>query len=365
MTARSMGLSVEPIGPEWLLPPEHSSAEREIDHLSKEIEQLRKQEPQFLIRCTDYDGNEVHELNLVNKIHKPLTDDEISSCIAMLKSRFPIATDFNRRRAKPSLPVAYELAGVRWHFKPASKEEIDKYQGIDYPEWIEECRRVLMSIHETLQKREGQLSFTIEMENVGSRPADDALVVFRAKGNFRICPPPLEEDDTGDCEQTEISLPCPPEPPRGRWESTRLRFNRGLASSLLGGLPGLNPSLLGGLSGLNLSSMEGFPFTHEPYRRDPNKFYYKQGRQTEPSDSFSLECEQWRHGTVWEVFHGDIFPREGVGDSTGVLECEIHAGNLSQPKLMKIHVKINVREVSSKDFANRLVNPPPKELFRR
>ena len=353
MTARSMGLSVEPIAPEWLLPPEHSSAERDIDHLRKEIEQLKKQEPQFRIRYMDYNGNEVSEMNIVHNVYEPLTSENVSVCIAILENRFPIATDFNRRPGKPALPIASTLVNVRWRFEPASKEDIDEYQDSDYPEWLEECRRALQSIHETLQKREGQPSFTIEIENMGTRPANDALVVFRAKGNFRICPPPLEEDDTGDCEQTEISLPCPPEPPRGRWESTRLRFNRGLASRLLGGLPGLN-----------LPSMKGVHLATERPPRDPNAFYYKPIRQTEPSDSFSLECEQWRHGTGWEVFHGDIFPREGVGDSTGVLECEIHAGNLSQPKLMKIHVKINVREVSSKDFANRLVNPPPKELFR-
>ena len=353
MTARSMGLSVEPIAPEWLLPAEHSSSEREIDHLRKEIEQLKKQEPQFRIRYMDYDGNEAADINLVHKKYEPLTNEDISSCIDILKTRFPITTEFNPQTPKPTQPIASALFREQWHFKPAPEEDICEYRETHYPEWLEECRTKLLSIRDTLQKREGLPYFTIEIENVGSRPAEDALVVFRAKGNFRICAP-TSEDDTDDSEQPETRLPRPPKPPQGRWESTLPGWNQLLGSRLRDGFPWLQ-----------FPPMREYHLPLEKPRRDPNDFYYKPRQQREPSDSFSLECKQWRHGTSWEVFHGDIFPREGVGDSTGVLECEIHAGNLSQPKLMKIHLKINVREVSSKDFANRLVNPPAKELFRR
>ena len=89
MTARSMGLSVEPIAPEWLLPPEHSSAERDIDHLSKEIAQLKKREPQFRIRYMDYDGKEVSEINIVHNKYEPLTDEDVSSCAAILERPIP------------------------------------------------------------------------------------------------------------------------------------------------------------------------------------------------------------------------------------------------------------------------------------
>ena len=155
MTARSMGLSVEPIAPEWLLPPEHSSAERDIDHLRKEIEQLKKQEPQFRIRYMDYDGKEVSEMNIVHNVYEPLTSENVSVCAAILERRFPIATDFNRRPRKPALPFTSTPFGERLYFRPASKEKIAEYQDSNYPEWLEDCREVLQSIHEALQKREG------------------------------------------------------------------------------------------------------------------------------------------------------------------------------------------------------------------
>ena len=227
MTARRLGLSVEPIATDWLLPPEHSRSEREIDHLRKEIEQLKKQEPQIRIRYMDYDGKEVSEMNIVHNVYEPLTSENVSSCVAILERRFPIVTEFNRRTPKPARSIASAVLEEQWRFHAASEDDIVKYREADYPAWLKKCRRELLSIHEALQKREGQPSFTIEIENTGSRPAIDALVVFEVKGSFRICPPPLEEDDVDDCEQTETSLPRPPTPPQGRWEAYPFEIQSG------------------------------------------------------------------------------------------------------------------------------------------
>ncbi|MCY3665912.1 MAG: hypothetical protein OXH81_09670, partial [Gemmatimonadetes bacterium] len=98
--------------------------------------------------------------------------------------------------------------------------------------------------------------------------------------------------------------------------------------------------------------------THREPRRDPNGFYYKPKRIKEPANIFSLECEQWRHGTGGELFDGNIFPKKDMTTASGVLECEIHAENLFKPTIKKIPVKIEVQYVSSRDFANKLVNPP-------
>ena len=106
------------------------------------------------------------------------------------------------------------------------------------------------------------------------------------------------------------------------------------------------------------------PHLSEKRRRDPNLFYYKLGRNTEPSDTFSLECEQWRHGTGAEGFYGDIFLPEAVTPVVGALECEIHAENLSKPILATIPVRIETQYGTSKDFANNLVKPPWNEFFR-
>ena len=109
--------------------------------------------------------------------------------------------------------------------------------------------------------------------------------------------------------KTDLGVPSPPKPPRGRWRSSNTSLSR-----MLGGFNSLGGSPLVDLPSLIAPSyMRGTP------RRDPNAFYYKPTRITEPAETFSLECEQWRHGTSSEAFIGDIFVKEGVTKSSGAL----------------------------------------------
>ena len=79
------------------------------------------------------------------------------------------------------------------------------------------------------------LKFSFLAENVGTRPATDALVTVEAQGHFRIQPPaPSDDDKDRDGEEDEdrdgeenalehrkaAELPRPPAAPRGQWERT-------------------------------------------------------------------------------------------------------------------------------------------------
>ena len=343
MTARGIGLSIAPIKQEWLLPPEDNEAEREIAQLNREIAQLKKTEPQFNIRCVDNEGAEVDSLEYVHKVYEPLNEQEILEYIDTLKDRFPIATEFNQQEPKPMGSTAASL-GQRWRFKSVSEDAINNYKDHEYPEWIEDCRKVLSNIHKALQRKEGQPAFRFEVGNEGTRPGNDALVVIRAEGHFKICPPLFEEEDSEDGRQVEPSIPSPPTPPRGRWRASRTRLTPEGADSFVVPLGSNRPSA-------------SYTPIREP-RHDPNAFYYKPKRIQEPADTFSLECEQWRHGTGGESFDGNIFLKKGMTTASGVLECEIHAENLFKPTIKRIPVRIEVQYVSSRDFANNLVNPP-------
>jgi hypothetical protein len=91
-------------------------------------------------------------------------------------------------------------------------------------------------------------------------------------------------------------------------------------------------------------------------RRDPNAFYYKPHRPEIPGAEFSLECEQWRHGVEPERFEGEIHFDADKEESAGALECRIHAENLSDPAMMIVPVRINVRRVRSYDMAKDRVD---------
>ena len=66
-------------------------------------------------------------------------------------------------------------------------------------------------------------------------------------------------------------------------------------------------------------------------QRDANAFYYKPNHSRTPSQSYSLECEQWRHGMAAEVFEGELWVEPDTSEVRGALEFEIHAENLHRP----------------------------------
>jgi hypothetical protein len=357
MAAKSLGLSIETIRDDWLLPPENNETERENIRLKNQIVQLRKQEPQFNIKCVDNEGKEVKCLKLIANIYEPLSQDDVSKYVNMLKARFPIETEFNRREPKPTIINSLAIAfGEKYHFEPASAEAIAKYEDQEYPKWVQDCYDTLSTLHELLQQSVGQPTFEFVVANDGTRPGNDTLVVIRTKGNFKICPPPYrDQDDYSESDGlTEPSIPSPPDPPRGRWIGTRTLLDQALYGLNFGDVHRV----------LDSTSFPGIPYLPEKPRRDPNGFYYKPVRITEPDEEFRLECEQWRHGTDYESFNGEIFFDKESTNIAGMLECVIHAENLSEPTIKKVPVRIEVRYVNARAYANNLVNPPWDMLFR-
>ena len=357
VTAKMLDLKAEEIDPAWKLPPENDDAGREILRLKTELDRLKKQEPEFTIRCVDDDGRDVEKLELVHNIYEPIDEDCISKYIDALEERYPIETEFNQRDPNP-YHLGLALIWVqKYSFEPASDEAIANYKAREYPKWLEDCHEFFADLHESLQRSAGSSVFRFVAANEGSRPGTDALIVIRAKGNLLICPPPREDDESEAEEQADIRLPSPPDPPRGEWRATPNSFVR-LIEDL--NRTSVSTELVRGLA-------NPFP-TFDPnsfvdQTRDSNAFYYKPTRITDPAEMFSLECEQWRHGTGDEVFDGYIYPKGSGAMASGVLECEIHAENLTDPVIKRIPVSVQVKYASARDYADRLVNPDWTSFF--
>ncbi len=354
MTARGLGLSVSPIREDWILSPENNEKEREIARLKQEMAQLKRSEPQFEIRCVDTEGGKIEELKLVHRIYTPLSEDDVSHCMDLLERRFPIETEFNDLDAVSPPTMALSIFGQRRYFEPVSEETIRNYIENEYPEWLDNCRDWLRGIQEELQRKEGLPFFTFEATNVGARPGKDTLIVIRSKGDFKICPPPFEEDELEETEKTDLRVPSPPRPPRGRWQLSDTSLSRMLRSF----------NTLDRTPLMNIPSLSAPLYVPSTPRHDSNAFYYKPTRITEPSDTFSLECEQWRHKTSSQSFEGDIFVAKGVTEASGVLECEIHAENLFKPAFKRIPVRIEIEFPSSRDVVEKIIDPPFDEVFR-
>ena len=83
-----------------------------------------------------------------------------------------------------------------------------------------------------------------------------------------------------------------------------------------------------------------------------------------PSNSFSLECNQWGHGTNPEYFDGEFHFDRGTGEIHDALECQIHAENLSTPAKKTIPVRVAVRSVTVGDRANALIDDLVSRMSR-
>lgn len=338
MTARSLDLPFVKIKDDWLLPPESNETDRENRRLKEEITRLRKTEPEFHIRCVGDNESEIDVLEVKCPFYEPLSEQEVAAFMDQLKNRFPIVTDFgsNERTARASiLGRIIEMEGL---YTPPSEIDIAQYRDEEYPAWIKKCKKVLSNLHQALLRDAESPVFRFGVTNQGSRPGKNTLVVITSRGNFKICPPQPEDDEHSKRRRIlDRLLPGPPEPPKGRRITDSAYPFLNDSHSLFHTPPSLDLDMARFLS------------------RDPDAFSYKPDRPDIPVESLSLECEQWRHGIAEKCFEGEIFAASDQDEIQGVIECKIHAENLSSPVKKIIPVRITVKSESTRDSAAYLV----------
>lgn len=362
-TANDVGLAAHQILDDWLLPSEPTKVERELASLKQENDRLKKAEPSMSLRCVDQSDSHVETYEYAYKYFDPLTGVQIDELMDRLRACFPLATNFGPAEPQERIPSRSMFASLstldifrsKEVFTPATDDEIAKYREQAYPKWLEQCQRVLRQYHLVLQEQVPVLEFCFLAENTGTRPADHALVTIEAFGSFQIMPPPFEEDDGQEHDDTSemregrpMKLFLPPDPPTGRWQTMMGHYDLDSINSTLRQLAS---------SSRNLEMLTHYPLASAPKitPRDPNKFYYKNGRPSGPQQSFSLECDQWRHGNKEEAFLGDMHVSPNQEACEGKLVCRIEASNLSKPVFLSISVRITVAHVSAFESAQTMV----------
>lgn len=358
-TARMVGISVTPIPDDWLLVPEKTEEEKKINALTQELNRLRKREPDFHIKCVNAAGNEVERLEVEILRYDELSGEELSHLMERIRARCPIETDFGSRTPTEKEP---QFGGIRIPimkqvYTPATEKEIADYRDAQYPEWLARCEDILRNYHNVVERQATIFHFLVS--NNGARPGKDVLVKIEAKGDFMI--KPLSHDDEGNDNEKVGAIkftepPRPPTPPRGKWNVADTRLAE--LSRSLEAFRDLTPVTLPNhdfskhlLGNLNRG-------------RDPNAFYWVPDRPMMPQSSFSLECEQWRHGLGAKHFRGELCLESSETILTGALECRIHAENLSRLAVKRIPVQIQVKTVNVSQKAEKLVESlvPRKQL---
>jgi PIN domain len=216
-SARMVGLPVETIPDDWLLPPESTRTEKRINELEGEVARLRRAEPEVRLRCLDPDGNEIKAIEIESLRYLELTEGELSNLLGRLRAGLPMANAFGRQVSAKGNPKMGESAtGVATEtFIPATDEEILAYRNERYPRWLNECKQILRDYHNRLEMSAPLPTYTFAVGNDGTRPAKDALITIEAKGRFEVMPPAKEDKDEEN-EVPPLVLPQPPRAPCGR-----------------------------------------------------------------------------------------------------------------------------------------------------
>ena len=298
-TARALGLKADAISDDWLLPPETNETEKELAFVKAENARLKKTEPSISIRCKDWSNSEIKCYHASDTRLESLTERQIDGLMQRLKDNLPLESDFGPR--EPAERAGKQtglniLLGTKEVYSPATDEEIARYRDEAYPQWLTDCKQMLRNHHWTLQRRVPVLGFSFFAENVGTRPATDALITFEARSNFQIRPPSSDDQDegrdgkgdNGDNVQSMV-LPRPPVAPFGQWKQTiagrpgdMLRVLNELGRSIHG-----LPDLARGTDHIINHPMLNARLSQAP-SHDPNAFYYKPDRPNLPQSLFYL-----------------------------------------------------------------------------
>lgn len=351
-SAKMVGVKFNKIPDEWLLAPETSESDKKIGQLQAELTRLKKTEPNIEIRFEN-EATGDSDFNIEMDVYSALTEDQISSLLEHITSAIPPESEFGSKEADENeftgLNNFASLAAIlgKQTFTPAADEETTSYKDEHYPAWIQSCEEYLRDLHNHLNKSTSFPEATAWISNTGTRPAEDALVTLSARGNFFITPP---KENGEENEPNQVTLPMPPEAPKGKWETRNLllrQFNESYD---------IKPP-----SGLDILTSVFADIDQPSFLRNenPNAFYYHKHSET-PVKSFSLTCKQWRHQDEEEPFQAILCFERSPGEISGALEVKVQAANMADPVIKHESINITVAEISALERAEQLV----KSLIR-
>ena len=141
--------------------------------------------------------------------------------MAKLRIKYPLITNFT---APPPSTMIDPLGVVTTtEYSAPADVDVTKYRDIRYPQWINECRKILGKLHHRRDKCEPKVELRWSIINEGNRPASQVRVVFKAKGPLSLQRPladnEIEEDDSSDDDSSQVAaeprprFPQSPNPP--------------------------------------------------------------------------------------------------------------------------------------------------------
>lgn len=339
--ARGVGVKFERIPDDWLLEPESDEKDKQILSLQQQIKRYQDVEPRIEIELGSLSGQNSHvEFDL--PLYLPLTDSEVERLVEQLKMAIPEETGLGSEEEQTVTPAGLRAMqfGQR-RFEPSTDEEIADYK-VAYRQWLAHCELHFRSLNEKLNARQQWPEVKVNLRNVGSRPADDALVSFFSEGTFLLTVPADNESEDDD---DTVHLPPPPVAPKGRWV-----INHGPLAEL--------QRTVGQSHGLRIFDHPALQVSRllRMSKDDPNDFYFRGGRPSGEVKQIELTCQQWRHQMGDEPFrlglHWQVNEEKLV---KGSLRVDVRAANIADMVSKRFPVRLSFTEESTFDEASALI----------
>lgn len=363
---------------DWRRPPSESTEEKKIRDLEKDLATYRTLEPEISIAVCD-PADESNVVNVTRRVPTPLTETEVSELLAVLRQKHALVTDFTPPSPSRTTGLFGEIATTT--FTAPAENDITNYRDVLYPGWIEECRKILANLHKNQAEIEPPTLLRWSMSNDGTRPASHVRIEFEAKGPLVLRRLPAdgsgpEATDT-PAKLTVASTPrLPPAPKPPPFQKQVIRVPSPGESKLVragdisalhaSAISRLQASVLGssGLAELAGRSIAGtilprpiekfeIPTPYIPPRHDPEGFYYD-WPATRKVKKGALTCGLWRHQTGKETFEFEVLFTK-FGEAYGIVECTVHAENLTKPAQSKLKIERNIEPLSMMKLATEMV----------
>lgn len=336
---------------DWLRPPEQDDGQKEIARLKAENTRLKAAEPLAEGWFEDSNGVRIERLEASLPRFRPIAPDLLETLMNRIVAAAPISEIHPPPKPQPNSHPG-DLAALNDQFEAmigaVTPSQIEGYQEA-YASWLDTVRNKLASLHETRTRRRAWPIAVFMAQNIGARPATDALVELEAGGPLLLQSPEQVKPEDADADalkqrqERQIELPpsAPRPRPRGRLWSAMEGINLGRPAPLFDHSSLLRP----------------------PKARDADAFYWRRGRSG-PVETMQLECASWRHRRSPEDFGFELLPT-GQDDAAGVVTARVSASNVSTPLEVRLPVRVSFHDHDLTDEAEAMVRAFERAISRR
>jgi hypothetical protein len=334
LTCRRLGVPFQIVPDDWLLSPEPDPRDKKIKELEAKLTKLEKLYPAIDISMKMYDCDPGQRVLLDINTFSPLREEEIEQLLSSISRRSPMVRSFDGG----ALTRAAMFSPIYGSYKKPTSEEIEKYQEVDYPQWLIDLRRFFESYHSTLSYLHGHHVVEFKLTNTGGAPAENLVIEFTAVGQLQfITPDTKKQFDEG----LKMKPPSPPKPPEGKW--VQVDYGRGWLNQMNRRFD-LQDEVL----------RRAINPQFRINQRDRHTFYWKEKKEGYAQE-WTFECEEFRHLVKPETFEVVVVVPMQQEVNRGGISCLVTARNLPTPYGHFFPLSVNYGRGDTFDHAKKML----------